>query len=119
MDVPWNGVHLREILSLVNPSQDATHITFHTIDGNYNESLPLEVALEPKTLLAYGIDCATLPVDHGFPVRLIVPRLLAYKSPKYVQRIELTDNPIEGYWVARGYDYDGEVPESRLRSGKY
>ena len=73
------------------------------------------MALEPKTLLAYGIDCATLPLDHGFPLRLVVPRLLGYKGPKYVHRIELTDGPIEGYWVARGYPYDGEVPESRHR----
>jgi hypothetical protein len=119
MDVPWNGVHLSELLSLAKPRKEATHITFHTIDEAYNESLSLDVALEPKTLLAYGVNCATLPLDHGFPLRVVIPRLLAYKGPKYVHRVELTDEPISGYWVARGYAYEGEVPEIRLRPGKY
>ena len=115
LDVPWNGVHIGTLLSQAGPKAEATHITFHTIGEAYNESLPLDVALESETLLAFGIDCNTLPVEHGFPLRLVVPRLLAYKSAKYVQRLELTDRPTVGYWVARGYSYDGEVPESRLR----
>ena len=118
-DVPWNGVHISELMARARPTSGATHITFHTIDGRYNESLPLEVALEPRTLLAYGIAGDTLPLPHGFPMRLVVPRLLAYKSAKYVERLELTDHPVNGYWVAVGYPYDGEVPESRLRPGKY
>jgi len=118
LDVPWNGVHLSTLLDLVDPSAEATHVTFHTIDSRYNESLPLEVALEPHTLLAYGVAEHTLPLDHGFPLRLVVPRLFAYKSAKYVERVELTDGPIEGYWVRGGYDYLGEVPESRLRPGR-
>ena len=118
-DVPWNGVHLSVLMDLVKPSDKATYVTFHTIDGKYNESLPLSVALEPKTMLGYGVNCATLPLDHGFPLRLVVPRLLAYKNAKYIQRIELSDTPVQGYWVAAGYPYDGDVPEARLREGKY
>lgn len=118
-DVPWNGVHLSDIFSRVTPLAAATHVTFHTIDGIYNESLPIDVALEPMTLLAYGICESTLPLSRGFPLRLVVPRLLAYKSAKYVTRIELTDHPVAGYWVNRGYPYDGEVPESRLRDGRF
>jgi len=118
-DVPWNGVHLREIVRLVEPAAAATHLTFHCVGGGYVESLPLSVALEPRTLLAYGIDGSTLPVAHGFPLRTVVPRLLGYKNAKYVQRIEFTDQAEEGYWVARGYSYDGEVPASRLRADRY
>jgi DMSO/TMAO reductase YedYZ molybdopterin-dependent catalytic subunit len=118
-DVPWNGVHLSDIFRLVVPEEGATHVTFHTIDGRYNESLPMDVALEPMTLIAYGICESTLPVDHGFPLRLVVPRMLAYKSAKYVSRIELTDTPVEGYWVSRGYPYDAPVRASRLREGRY
>ncbi len=118
-DVPWNGVHLSTLLDLVGVQSDATHVTYHTINGQYNESLPLDVALEPRTLLAYGVDDHTLPLSHGFPLRLHVPRLLAYKSAKYIQRIELTDEPVAGFWVALGYDYLGEVPEGRLREGRY
>ena len=118
-DVPWNGVHLSEIFDRVKPTADASHVTFHTIVGKYNESLPLQVALEPKTLLAYGIGGSTLPLKHGFPLRVVIPRLYAYKSAKYVERLELTDRPFEGFWVAAGYPYDAEVPENRLRPGKY
>lgn len=118
-DVPWNGVHLSTLLDLVGVRPEATHVTYHTVNDQYNESLPLDVALEPKTLMAYGVDEHTLPLSHGFPLRLVVPRLLGYKSAKYVQRIELTDGPIAGFWVALGYSYDGEVPEGRLREGRY
>lgn len=118
-DVPWNGVHLSTLLDLVGPHAGATHVTFHTIDGRYNESLPLDVALEPRTLLAYGVAGYTLPLRHGFPLRLVAPRLMAYKSAKYVDRIELTDERVEGFWVALGYPYLGEVPEDRLREGRY
>ena len=119
LDVPWNGVHLTELFDQVKPRAGASHVTFHTIGGKYNESLPVEVALEPRTILAYGIAGATIPFKHGFPLRLVVPRLLAYKSPKYVDRIELTDRRFGGYWVAAGYPYEGEVDPSRLRPGKY
>ena len=118
-DVPWNGLHLFKIFEQVKPTASATHVTFHTIGGKYNESLPLEVALEPKTILAYGIGGSTLPLKHGFPLRIVIPRLLAYKNAKYVERLELTDRSFDGFWVAAGYPYDGEVPASRLRPGKY
>jgi DMSO/TMAO reductase YedYZ molybdopterin-dependent catalytic subunit len=118
-DVPWNGVHLSKIFDEVKVKAEAKYVTFHTIGGKYNESLPLVVALEPRTLLAYGIAGSTIPLQNGFPLRLVVPRLLAYKSAKYVDRLELTDKPVEGFWVAAGYDYNAEVPKERLRPGKY
>lgn len=119
LDVPWNGVLLGELLERAGPQPGATHVNFRTVRDAYNESLPLGVAREPETLLAYGVQGATLPLSHGFPLRVVVPRLLGYKSCKYVYRIELASKPLHGYWVGRGYDYLGEVPERRLRPGKY
>jgi len=118
-DVPWNGVHMSRLFEMVKPENSATHITFHTIENIYNESIPIDVALEAKTLLAYGIGGSTIPLKHGFPLRLVIPRKLAYKSAKYVYRLEFTDEPIEGYWVKVGYPYEAEVPEGRLRPGRY
>jgi len=77
------------------------------------------VALEPRSFLALGIGGNTLPLKHGFPARAVLPRMYAYKSPKYVERIELTDQPIEGFWVKYGYPYDAPVPLARLREGRY
>lgn len=119
LDVPWNGVHLSQLFERARVWDRATHVTFHTLGDKYNESLPLDVALEPRTLLAYGIGCGTLPLAHGFPVRTVVPRKWGYKSPKYVYRIELTDQPVAGFWVKAGYPYAGDVPEDKLRPGKY
>ncbi|HEY3452386.1 MAG TPA: molybdopterin-dependent oxidoreductase, partial [Myxococcales bacterium] len=107
------------LFDLVRPTARATYVTFHTVNDQYNESLPLSVAREPHALLGYGIEGSTLPLKHGFPARVVVPRLLGYKNAKYVYRLELADRPVEGYWVAAGYPYAGEVPAHRLRPGHY
>lgn len=116
-DVPWNGVHLSALFQMAKPLPSASHVTFHTQRDVYNESLPLSVALESETLLAYGINGFTLPLSKGFPMRLVVPDKLAYKSAKYVYRIELDDMPRMGFWEQRGYPYEAEVPAGRLRNG--
>jgi DMSO/TMAO reductase YedYZ molybdopterin-dependent catalytic subunit len=118
-DVPWNGVPLARMLDLAGAEASATYLTFRSVGEQYSESLPVNVAREPRTLLGYGVGGATLPLAHGFPVRLVVPRLLGYKNAKYLSRIDVTDQPVAGYWEAYGYSYDGEVPVSRLRPGKY
>ncbi len=118
-DVPWNGVTLSDILRQSRPTQMATHVNIRTLGGQYNDSLPLSVAMEPRTMLAYGIAGSTLSLDHGFPLRVVVPRLFGYKNAKYVERLELADQPLIGYWVAAGYDLAGLVPQNRLRNGHY
>jgi DMSO/TMAO reductase YedYZ molybdopterin-dependent catalytic subunit len=118
-DVPWNGVQLARVLDLAQADAGATHLTFHSVGGQYSESLPISVARETRTILGYGVDGSTLPLAHGFPLRLVVPRLLGYKNAKYLSRIEVTDHPETGFWESYGYSYDGEVPASRLRPDKY
>lgn len=118
-DVPWDGLGLSTLLAAVKPTSTATHVVIHTIGDKYNDSLPLAVAQEPNALLGYGVGGNTLPLKHGFPLRVVVPRLLGYKNAKYVDRIELTNKQLDGYWVTAGYPYKGEVPAARLRPGKY
>jgi hypothetical protein len=118
-DIPWNGIHYSELASLVDPLSTATHATLHCQTGVYTESVPLEILQEQRSLLAYGVAGSTLPVKHGFPLRLVIPRLYAYKSAKYIARIELTDHRVDGFWEQRGYSYDAEVPQGRLRPGRY
>lgn len=119
LDVPWNGVQLSRVLDLAGADADAAGVSFYSTGAIYSESLPMPVAREPKTLLGYGVDGSTLPLAHGFPVRLVVPRLLGYKNAKYLARIEVTNQPVNGFWEGYGYSSDGEVPASRLRPGKY
>ena len=118
-DVPWVGVSIKALLDLVTPLDTATHVTYHCQGDIYTESSTLAEALEPKSIMAYGVGENTLPLEHGFPLRLIIPRKLGYKNAKYVYRIELTDMPHSGYWEERGYPIEADVPDSRLREGKY
>lgn len=118
-NVPWHGIRLARVLDLVQPTADATFLKITCRGGIYTESLALDVAREPRTLIALGIGGNTLPLKHGFPCRIVVPRLLGYKNPKYVERIELVTSEHVGFWPRFGYPVAGEVPPARLREGKY
>jgi DMSO/TMAO reductase YedYZ molybdopterin-dependent catalytic subunit len=118
-DVPWRGVWISDLLDRAGAKPRAAYVHFRTVLDRYNESLPLAVARERRSLLAYGVAGSTLPLDHGFPLRVVVPRLFGYKNAKYVYRVELSAEPLRGYWVQNGYDYGGEVPAAGLRPGKY
>jgi DMSO/TMAO reductase YedYZ molybdopterin-dependent catalytic subunit len=109
-DIPWNGFHLSTLFELVEPSSDASHITFHSYNNIYKESIPIEDALNSETMMAYGINGSTIPLPHGFPLRLVVPYKWGYKSAKYVYGIEFTDSAVKGYWETFGYSYVGNVP---------
>lgn len=119
LDIPWNGIHINSLIDLVVPTSEATHIKIHCLREIYSESIPISVARESKTMLAYGIGGATLPLDHGFPLRLVIPRLYGYKNAKWITGIEFTNAEHEGYWERYGYSVKGEVTSARLREGKY
>jgi DMSO/TMAO reductase YedYZ molybdopterin-dependent catalytic subunit len=106
----WGGVHLKEIFSRVKISPNAKFITFHAIGGQYKDSLSIKEALEPDTMLAYKLNGKDLSADHGFPLRLIIPRMYAYKGVKWVERIVLTEKQGVGYWEEGGYPIDGSIP---------
>ncbi len=118
-DVPWDGVPLSKLLDRAGPRSDATFLKMGCVGGRYSESLPIAVAREPRTILALGIGGRTLPLSHGFPARVVVPRLLGYKNPKYVTRIDLVDFEHPGFWSRFGYPVSGEVPPERLREGRF
>jgi DMSO/TMAO reductase YedYZ molybdopterin-dependent catalytic subunit len=107
--VTWGGVRPSDLIDLAGPLKKATHAVFHAFDGQYTDSLSLEQLRERSTILADSLDKTALPPDHGGPVRLIVPTQLAYKSVKFVRRVEVTDGPVQGYWEQRGYSVDAPV----------
>lgn len=119
LDVPWDGISLARLLDLAKPLPAARHLRFSCLRGIYTETLPVEIAREPRSILALGVDGATLPLNRGFPARVVVPRLMGYKGAKYVTRIDLSDDQGSGFWEAFGYPVEGEVPPERLREGKY
>ena len=101
----WTGVPLGQVLDRVGLQPDARYIVFHCADEimgwRYYESLDLVHAYHPQTILAYGMNGATLPVGHGAPIRLRVERQLGYKHAKFVMAIEAVSD-LAGIGEGRG-----------------
>jgi len=106
----WEGVHLEEVFSKVKVNPKAKFVTFVATGGQYRDSLSIKEALEPDTMLAYKVNGKDLPPANGFPLRLIIPRMYAYKGVKWVEKIVFTEEQEVGYWEQRGYSVDGSIP---------
>jgi DMSO/TMAO reductase YedYZ molybdopterin-dependent catalytic subunit len=114
----WKGARLAALLEAVRPKPEARFAVFHCADpmeddgtSLYYESIDLEDAFHPQTILAYEMNDAVLPIANGAPIRLRVERQLGYKHAKYVMRIELVDSFDKiaggkgGYWEDQGYQW--------------
>ena len=101
----WLGVRLDDLLAEAGVSPEATQVVGRSVDG-YTCGFPIEAATDGRNaLVAFGMNGEPLPLEHGFPVRLIVPGLYGYISAtKWLTEIELTTfEDFEQYWVPRGY----------------
>jgi DMSO/TMAO reductase YedYZ molybdopterin-dependent catalytic subunit len=116
-DVPWTGVRVAELLDRVGVRPEARAIRFWSFDGVYTESLTLEQARRPDVLVAYGMKGAPLSRAHGGPARLYVAPMYGYKSLKWLESIEVTDQVEPGYWERQDYDVDAWVGRSNTRPG--
>nr|WP_239534037.1 molybdopterin-dependent oxidoreductase [Thalassobacillus pellis] len=101
--VTWEGIKLKDILSKANVHPKAKYVKFYSQDGVYTDSLTLEQAMMDEVMVALLIDGKLIENRNGGPVRLIVPEMYAYKSVKWLNRIELIAEPHTGYWEKRGY----------------
>ena len=112
----WKGVPLTEITHRVQPKPQARYVVFHCMDTddqgtNYYESIDLRDADHPQTILAYEMNDAALPVEHGAPLRLRLENQLGYKHAKYIRAIEFVADykSIQqgkgGYWEDQGYEW--------------
>lgn len=108
-DVRWGGVAPGVLLDMAGALPEATHVTFHAAGGVYRDGLPMDLVRDPQTVLADRLNGEALPPAHGGPLRLVVPDQLGYKSVKWVERLEVTDEQVEGYWEQRGYPVDAPV----------
>jgi DMSO/TMAO reductase YedYZ molybdopterin-dependent catalytic subunit len=88
----WTGVPLSHILNAVGILPQAKYVVYFSIEEDWWDSLDMADALHPQTLVTYGMNGGELPVGHGGPLRLRVPRQLGYKSVKYITRLTVTDN---------------------------
>lgn len=101
-DNTWEGVHIRTILERARPQAEAKFVSVHSWTG-YTTNLPLESLADDDVLIAIKHDGKDLEPDHGGPVRLIVPKLYAYKSAKWLDGLEFLAKDKPGFWEVRGY----------------
>jgi DMSO/TMAO reductase YedYZ molybdopterin-dependent catalytic subunit len=116
----WKGARLGPLIERAGLKPQARYLAFFCADtleltfdgtGDYYETIAVEDAFHPQTLLAYEMNDRTLPVEYGAPIRLRLERQLGYKMAKYVMRIEAIESFDHlgrgngGYWEDRGYQW--------------
>ena len=112
----WEGVSTRELLNRAQPKPEARFVLVHGFDYGWTTNLSLEEFLAGDALLADSHDGEAIALEHGGPVRLIVPRLYAWKSAKWIKAIELIAEDQAGYWEQGGYHMHGDPwKEERFR----
>ncbi|HET7220807.1 MAG TPA: sulfite oxidase-like oxidoreductase [Vicinamibacterales bacterium] len=113
-DNHWRGVRFSTIAELVVPHDDARFVlcTGYDVapgsDTPYTTNLPLARAVEPDVLLVHTWEGQPLPREHGGPVRVITPRLYAWKGCKWIRSIEFLARDRRGFWEERGYSNSAE-----------
>lgn len=108
----WEGVLVRDLIRHAGPDTRANTVVFSACDG-YTTSFPLHYLMDRDILLAYRMNNVTLPAERGYPFQLVAEDKWGYKWIKWVEKIELTDNPsYRGYWEQRGYSNAGDLTTS-------
>ena len=122
----WKGVPLNALLERIELNAAAMEVLFEgadygeeeedgvAFDLNFRRSLPLDKALHPDTLLAYEMNGEALTAEHGFPLRMVVPRWYAMASVKWLTHINVLDRPFDGFFQQRRYVMINEGREHSL-----
>jgi len=116
-DNRWEGVAVSEILRRVAVLPGAVAVTVHA-DPDYTTNLLLSDLQGDDVLLAYRHDGEDLPVEHGGPCRLVVPRLYFWKSAKWVRGFEFLDHNAPGFWEVNGYHLRADPWREERYSGQ-
>ncbi len=109
LDSTWQGVRFQELAALAQPDEDAEYILITAYDADpmsgipYTTNLRLADAVAPDVLLVHSWQGQPLPRIHGGPVRMITPRLYAWKGAKWIHKIEFLRQEQLGFWEKRGY----------------
>lgn len=108
LDNEWEGVSAREILKRVDVDPEARYVIAHAYDEGWTTNMPLADFAEEDVLFADTHDGEPLTLEHGGPLRLVVPRLYAWKSAKWVRGVEFLKEDRAGYWEELGYHMRGD-----------
>jgi DMSO/TMAO reductase YedYZ molybdopterin-dependent catalytic subunit len=106
LDNEWEGVMAKDVVALVRLKPKARYVMIHC-DGGYTTNLTLEQLMEDDVIFAHRHDGQDLEPDHGWPLRLVAPKLYAWKSAKWVRGVEFLSENRRGFWEVRGYHNRG------------
>ena len=109
LDTTWTGVLWRDFIEAlgVKFSLDASHLMAHC-ENNFTTNLPLDVLDDPETMFAWEYEGQPLDAEHGWPLRLLVPKRYFWKSAKWIRGIEFMAGDRPGFWERNGYHMNGE-----------
>jgi hypothetical protein len=110
LGVQWEGVPFQVLAKTVQYIPEAKYVKLYSADQLYTETYEISQLMQQNVLLAYQIDGKPLSPDQGAPLRLFQPDMFGYKSIKWLNRIEFTDQRGQGYWEEKeGYDLNGYI----------
>ena len=107
LDAAFEGVPIQHILERAKLRPDAHFVLAHSEQG-YTANMPLEVLDDDDVLLADVADGAPLPPEHGYPLRLVVPKKYFWKSAKWVRGLQFLTRDQLGFWERYGYHNDAD-----------
>ncbi|TFF83739.1 MAG: hypothetical protein EU552_02780 [Promethearchaeota archaeon] len=99
----WKGVPVKDLLDLAELKQDAMEVIFYGYDG-YTSSLTIEEINDENVILAYEMNGEPLPIEQGYPLRVVAPNHYGYKWVKWVVRLEVVNYDYVGFWESRGWN---------------
>lgn len=107
LDTTWTGVPWRDFIALLDVDPSATHVMAHC-DQGYTTNIGLDVLDDDDTMLAYLYGGKPLEPDHGYPLRLLVPKKYFWKSAKWLRGLEFMQGDRPGFWERHGYHMEGD-----------
>jgi DMSO/TMAO reductase YedYZ molybdopterin-dependent catalytic subunit len=107
LDVKWTGIKVTDFISLLELDPKAAHIMQHCY-GGYTTNVELKDFLKEENFFAIKLFGEPLPVEHGGPMRLVIPHLYAWKSAKWINGLEFLETAELGFWEQNGYHRRGE-----------
>lgn len=106
-DTEWEGVLFRDFIQLFGVKPSAKHVIAHCEHG-YTTNMPLEDMLDDDVLLAYKFNGEFLELEHGYPLRTLVPKRYLWKSAKWLRGLEFSTSDKPGFWEVNGYHNEGD-----------
>ena len=107
LDTSWTGVAWRDFVKLLDVDPKATHVMAHC-DQGYTTNIGLDILDDDDTMLAHLYDGKPLEPDHGYPMRLLVPKKYLWKSAKWLRGLEFMQGDRPGFWERHGYHMEGD-----------